>query len=116
MLIIAVLHPLVGAIYEIIDWIGLVMFISLLIIVGYSMVFGKDRHILEETPIKAVGVVVAVLLIGPFVLPELSKEISLILLKIAFGMIVIVATLTLCSFIPSFTKKEGERHSKPRPA
>lgn len=117
MLIIAVLHPIVGAIYEIIDLTGLLMFSILLIIIGYSVIFGKDRSVMRETPIKIVAIIMAVLLIGPFVLPELDRETSFVLLKTALGIIMVVMILVFCSFLPSLTKeKEGRRHPKPRPA
>ena len=113
-----VFHPIMYILIYLIysDLIGVLMFLSLLLIVGYSVFFGDDRRIIREAPmvIVAIATIAVLLFIGPFVLPEFSKETSLGLLKIATGLIIIVAIIILYSFLPSFTKKEeGRRQPEP---
>lgn len=92
----------------------------LALIVGYSLISEKERNILSHVPKSVVAGIVALaflLFAGPTVLPNISKETGMVLLKIAVA-VIITATLL---FLYSFTIKRGEKalqatRSKPNPA
>lgn len=81
----------------------------LALLIGYSLIFEKEWHILKEVPksvTAGLATIALLLFAGPIVLPNISKETGLTLLKIVMALIIMATILFLCSFI---IKEKGEK-------